>query len=372
MKTTKVFLREKAISNGRKSLYLDFYPAIVHPDTGKSTRREFLGLYVHVKPRTLIEKAHNKEARMLGEKIRSTRHLEIQSGILGSIPNHKKNADFVKFFQLMAEKKYTSEGNYGNWLSVLRHLESYWPTGLPFRELTREKAEAFREHLLHNRDLAQNTKASYCAKFRAALKQAFQDNYLKEDIAKKVKAIKQAETKREFVSLEELKMLAETDCERPALKTAFLFSALTGLRYSDIFAITWKQLHGNNNDGYFIHFIQKKTKGVENHPIPLPARELMGEAGKPNQRVFPKLKPKLNAWDSFRLKKWVSAAGITKDLTFHCARHSYATIQLTLGTDIYTLSKLLGHKELRTTQIYGKIVDKKKLEAVERLNDFKL
>ena len=372
MKTTKVFLREKPISKGRKSLYLDFYPAIVHPDTGKSTRREFLGLYVNAKPRSSDEKEYNKQTRLLGEKIRSTRQLEIHSGAFGEITNAKKNTDFVLFFQDMAEKKYTSEGNYGNWLSVLKQLKACWPNGLTFQELSKEQATAFREHLLSNNELSQNTKASYFAKFKAALKQAFQDNYLKEEIGKKVKAIKQEETTREFVSLEELKILAATECEKPELKTAFLFSALTGLRYSDICAITWQQLRGSQEEGFFLHFTQKKTKGVENHPIPYPARALMGEARKPEDKIFPKLKSKLNVWDNLRLKQWVLAARINKEITFHCARHSYATIQLTLGTDIYTLSKLLGHKELRTTQIYGKIVDSKKTEAANRLNDFEL
>lgn len=370
MKTTKVFLREKPISKGRKSLYLDFYPALIHPDTGQLTRREFLGLYVQTKPRTADEKQHNKETRLLGEKIRATRQLEIQSGALGGIPNSKKNTDFIEYFQAMTNKKYTSEGNYGNWLSVLRQLEACWPNGLIFRDLTREKAVEFREYLLCQKKLAQNTKASYFAKFRAALKQAFQDNYLKEEIGKKVKAIKQVETEREFVSLEELKALSATDCKKPELKTAFLFSALSGLRYSDIYALTWQQVRGSEKAGYFVYFKQKKTNGVENHPIPIPARELMGVSKDPEKKVFPKLKSKLNVWDNLRLKQWILAAGISKDLTFHCARHSYATIQLTLGTGIYTLSKLLGHKELRTTQIYGKIVDSKKTEASNRLNDF--
>ena len=60
-------------------------------------------------------------------------------------------------------------------------------------------------------------------------------------------------------------------------------------------------------------------------------------------------------------------AGITKTITFHCARQTYATLQLTLGTDIYTVSKLLGHKELRTTQIYAKVIDDKKKEAANRI-----
>ena len=67
----------------------------------------------------------------------------------------------------------------------------------------------------------------------------------------------------------------------------------------------------------------------------------------------------LNAWSNLKLQQWMLNAGITKNITFHCARHTYATLQLTLGTDIYTVSKLLGHKELRTTQIYAKVIDDK-------------
>ena len=70
-----------------------------------------------------------------------------------------------------------------------------------------------------------------------------------------------------------------------------------------------------------------------------------------------------------KLQQWVMKAGISKTITFHCPRHTYATLQLTLGTDIYTVSKLLGHKDLKTTQVYAKIIDeKKRWEAANRIN----
>jgi site-specific recombinase XerD len=64
------------------------------------------------------------------------------------------------------------------------------------------------------------------------------------------------------------------------------------------------------------------------------------------------------------LKKWAFTAGITKNITFHTGRHTFATMMLSLGADIYTVSKLLGHKELATTQIYAKVLDKRKQDAV--------
>ena len=94
---------------------------------------------------------------------------------------------------------------------------------------------------------------------------------------------KAEETKREFLTLEELKILAKTECENLILKKAFLFSALTGLRHSDIKALTWQDLQ-ENESGHFIRFRQQKTKGEETLPIPTSARNLLGGVGKPTAK----------------------------------------------------------------------------------------
>ena len=100
-------------------------------------------------------------------------------------------------------------------------------------------------------------------------------------------------------------------------------------------------------------------------PISEQAYQLLGERKGPTEKVFEDLvySERLN----MRLKYWVLKAGITKDITFHCFRHTYATLQLSLGTDIYTVSKMLGHRDLRTTQVYARIVDKKKQEAANKI-----
>ena len=149
-----------------------------------------------------------------------------------------------------------------------------------------------------------------------------------------------------------------------------MFSALTGLRFTDIKNLKWKDLQGNSETGYFIRYQQKKTKAEETLPIPQSAFELLNEREAPTLPIFEGLI--YSAWQNVKLKNWVAKAGIDKKITFHCARHSFATLQLTMGTDIYTVSKLLGHKELKTTQIYAKIVDQKKMEAMNKLNDIKL
>lgn len=369
MTATKVFLREKKISKGRKSLYLDFYPPIKHPVTGNYTRREFLGLYIYEKPRGVFETQHNKQVKPLAESIRNERFLEIQNGTYGFQNEAKRKTSFLEFFKKLADKKYTSEGNYGNWKSAYLYLCDFFEQGLTMGELNEQTIEDFKEFLL-SQNLAQNTKHTYFNKLKAAIKEAFKKGYLPKDYGKMVDNIKAAETKREFLTLDELKHLAQTECENPIVKRAFLFSALTGLRFSDIEKLKWGDLQGNEENGYFIRYQQKKTKAEETLPIPNPARELLGESKAHKQRIFHGLK--YSAWTNVKIKEWVLRAGINKKITFHNARHSFATIQLDLGTDLYTVSKLLGHKEIRTTQIYGKIMDKNKQAAMNKLDDLKL
>jgi integrase len=165
--------------------------------------------------------------------------------------------------------------------------------------------------------------------------------------------------------MEELQNLANTPCTMPLLKKAALFSALTGLRFSDIQKMVWSEVRHSKSEGYFLQFRQQKTKGAEVLPISEQAYALLGEKGLADSKVFEGLL--YSAYVNVHLKKWVLKAGITKDITFHSFRHTFATLQLSLGTDLYTVSKMLGHREIETTQIYAKIMDKTKREAANKI-----
>ncbi|MDB4089443.1 site-specific integrase [Flavobacteriales bacterium] len=130
--------------------------------------------------------------------------------------------------------------------------------------------------------------------------------------------------------------------------------------------MTWSELEFVKGQGYILKFDQKKTKGVENLPISEQAYSFTKGKENPNEmpqdkKVFEGLK--YSAYNNKYLFQWIGAAGITKNITFHCFRHTYATLQLFNGTDIYTVSKMLGHKDLKTTQVYAKIVDEAKRTA---------
>lgn len=111
--------------------------------------------------------------------------------------------------------------------------------------------------------------------------------------------------------------------------------------------MVWNEIEYIEGNGYFIKFEQQKTGGIETMPISEQAYSLLGEPKAGDKKVFEGLK--YSAHENSHLAKWIGHAGITKHITFHCFRHTYATLQLSNGTDIYTVSKMLGHRELKTT-----------------------
>ncbi|HEY0460562.1 MAG TPA: phage integrase SAM-like domain-containing protein, partial [Pyrinomonadaceae bacterium] len=122
----KVFLREKKIKNGKKSLYLDFYPPITHPETNRQTRREHLRLHIYEKPKGETERDFNKETIRLAENIRAQRQLEFQAGIYGFVPVRNKQKSFLAYFkQMTEEKKKLSKSSFENWNSVYLHLKNF-------------------------------------------------------------------------------------------------------------------------------------------------------------------------------------------------------------------------------------------------------
>ncbi|SFE41376.1 site-specific integrase [Spirosoma endophyticum] len=143
-----------------------------------------------------------------------------------------------------------------------------------------------------------------------------------------------------------------------------MFSALTGLRYSDIAKLTWSEVFSDASE-HSLRFTQKKTEGVETLPISELACGLLGERMAGSEKVFPNLS--YSSWQNLKLQQWCLRAGISRTIKFHAFRHTFATLQLSLGTDLYTISKMLGHRDISTTQIYAKVVDKSKREAADKI-----
>jgi len=379
---TKVTLREKKISKGRKSLYLDFYPPILNLKTGKPTRREFLGIYIYEKATSPLDKQYNKEQLKLANEIWKKRtnilnkpeiYTEAEAEKLKIIELGKQC--FIEYFKELVKERKGS--NYDNWSSTVKYLEDFTNGSIQFAELNEKTFRDFKKYLLtttsnksKSSKLSINSASSYFNKVKAALKQAYKDGNLQTDLNAKIEPIKPEETQREYLTIQELNKLVKTPCSNPILKRAALFSALTGLRFSDIKKMVWSELEYIEGQGYLINFRQKKTKGLEIMPISEQAYNFLEGTNNPKEMpqdeiVFKGLK--YSAHQNKYLKQWIEAAEITKDITFHNFRHTYATLQLFNGADIYTVSKMLGHKDLKTTQIYTKIVDEAKRKTTNNI-----
>ncbi len=378
MKPSKVTLRQKSISKGRLSLYLDYYPPVRNKE-GKKTRREFLGMYIAENPRTALEKNNNTQTLRIAEQIRFKRENELQKPEVYNQHEsaqlkkfEKYDSDFIHLYEQLADKR--QKGLYGAWTSSLHYFREFAGDSISCRNITASFANEYRDYLLDpmnarkaGRSLSINSALSYFNKFRAVLRYAYTNEYLEKDVRSQVDPIREERTLREFLTLEEYHALEATPFKNDLLRRASLFSIHTGLRFSDIKGLKWKNIIDTGNEVSKIRFKHKKTNSFDFHPISRDAREILGQRGEPDNKVFPKLT--YSAHNNKLIQDWVHRAGINKKITFHCFRHTYATLLLSVGkVDIYTVSKMLGHKNVKTTQIYTNVMDEVREKAATAIN----
>jgi len=374
----KISLKKRKLNTGRISLYLEYYRGSTVNAQGKRKHNrsfEYLKLYLHANPVTTSEKNENKEILQLAENILTLKKAELIKGKFNIEDNNKGKVLFLDYYNKLKDDRYESKANYDNWEAAFKHLERYYPGNLAIKDIDENFLKGFKKYLNTEAKtnggtpLSQNTKYTYFNKLRAVLREAYTEGYLNVDVVKSVKGFSQSESKREYLTHSELQALSETSCKHAVLKRAFIFSCLTGLRWSDINKLKWAEVREEEED-YRVVFRQKKTEGLEYLYISQQARELLGERGNKDDKVFKGLK--YGAHFNAEILKWCLRAGISKHITFHSARHTNAVLLLENGADIYTVSKRLGHKEIRTTQIYAKIIDVKMKEAANSIPVLKI
>lgn len=370
MKKEIVYLRQRPRRNGTVALYLD----TCHD--GKRTN-EYLKLYL-VPEKTREDKQKNKETMQLAEAIRAKKVVEIQSKDFGFDVSPQNDAKFFDVMRNIIDRKDGTTKT--SWQNCLAHVLKFEPDEqITFSEITPQWVRGFRDYLdtkamqwaidtrkrdVEPRPLALGTKALMFQKFCSVFNIAMRDGIIMYNPTAGVERFKEPESEREFLTIDEVKKLRKTPPPNRDLAQAFFFSCLTGLRWSDIVKLKWSEVQ-ETQSGTRIVFTQKKTGGLEYLDLNSQAASMLGTRGKPDDYVFPKLGPIQAARIS--IAAWVKSAGIDKHITFHCARHTFAVMMLDLGVDLYTVSKLLGHKSIETTQVYAKILDKNKKAAVERI-----
>lgn len=369
-KNTTARLRKRKRASGRTALFIDYY------HNGKRSY-EYLNLYL-IPEVTREDKNKNKETLRLAEAVLAKRLVEIQNERFGFEDGFKLDVNFFAYYAKLCEQRHgeMSRGNWGNWLGAFEHLKLYCSEDTTFRDVTPEFVQGFKDFLnkatylrdarkrakttRNSKPLSSATKASYFNKLRACLNQAFDEGIIPRNPMRGIEGFKIEDRERVYLTFDELKAMAKTECRYPVLRDAFLFSCLTGLRKSDIEKMTWGEVR---QQGEFtrIVFRQKKTGSQEYLDINPQAVEYMGRRGDAEDKVFPRFS--YSNFYLYELKSWAMRAGVNKNITFHSGRHTFAVLMFDLGADIYTVQKLLGHREIHTTQIYAKVMDKKKQEA---------
>ncbi len=362
---TKVTVRKRPIKNGQTSLYLDFYPGIRNPKTGKLSRREYLGLYIYTNPTDTFQQEYNRSMLKKAEIIKCRRVESIINEEFGFLDRSKGRESFIDYFK----KSFEDLSDQLHWETAYKHFVNYTNGECRFCDLSVDYCKKFMDYLLsdmcaRNEKLMKGQTANnYIMKLKAVLRMAYEDGLIRENIAKKLPMAKEETFKREYLTKEELMRLSKAHCNSDVLRRAGLFSCLTGLRLSDVILLQWDNIKKSCDGGWVLDITTKKTKTDAILPISDETLELCGERGE--GQVFVGLTPYLV---SLHLKDWVKAAGITKHITFHSFRHTFATLQLVGGTDIYTVSKLLTHSNLATTQIYADVVSELKRNAANRIS----
>lgn len=341
-----ITLREKPLKDGRISLYLDIY------EDGQR-RYEFLKLYLYPETNDKV-RAQNRDTRKLAEVVRGKRLVEAQNTAFGFAQKREKALLLPTF------EKFRKGRNSSLYSSISSHLKEHCSADMKVSQINERWVNGYIRYL-EDRGASHNSISKYIGSLRVfwhwATKKGIVSTHPFENVE-----LEPQDARREYLTIEELQTLANTPTKY-RVREPFLFSCFTGLRWSDVILLTWGDIEQSRGRTR-IRFTQQKTKAHEYMDLNSQAVAIMGERKEDSARVFD-CSSHPNA--TIALRKWVAKAGIKKHITFHCARHTFATMLLTLDTDIYTVSKLLGHSNISTTQIYAKIVDKKKQEAVDKI-----
>ncbi len=363
-----VRLRAKRLANGNRSLYLDTYYE------GKRSY-EFLRLYL-IPEKTDSDKALNVAVLKAANAIKAKRILALVSG-KADIKLDCEDISAADWVGKIMEKKtgLRSHSSISLMQRLIKHLAIHMPN-LLLKDIDRSFCVGFADYLRSANALNSKKALSPATQYELLnalsiiLNEAVREGMMARNpmcLLNASERIKKPESAREYLTLEEIRRfinVSEKNISAGDDVAAFLFCCFCGLRYSDVAALKWENIV-DTPGGKEIRINMKKTKRQIVIPLSTQASSLLPAKGEPTDCVFsfPSYSVTLR-----KLRKLAAAAGIKKNVTFHVSRHTFATMMLTAGADLYTISKLVGHTDIRTTQIYSKVVDRKKREAIALLD----
>lgn len=340
-----VRLRKKKLSGGSYSLYLDIY-------VGGQRSYEFLKLYLYPE-QTERDRLANSSTLHLAESIRAEREAEERLRVEESKGSKGRMSAFFEYAKHFSSRSGISKARSLTINSVVRQLRHYAGDDfLTFSDIDRKWVMGFRS-FLDKLPYKQNTRHQYMMVLRSMLRCAKEEDLIGDTPFDKTMDIPSEETMPRYLTLDEVQAISDTPCDNEEVKRAFLFSCLTGIRFKDIKSVTWGQVKRFGSYMRITFSSDKKPKpayiNVTEEAIPL-----LGERGEDTQLVFGAL-PDNKTVNSY-LKSWGKSAGIQKKITFHMARHTFATLLLSLHVKPTQVQKLLGHQSLYSTLKYAEMI----------------
>lgn len=359
-----------------ETLFLDYYGGyhkeyserVGHEVIKKDRKRERLeGLFLYAEPADVVERQHNKDAEAVAMMVRTEKEKALQEGRGYAV---QRDVDVLTFMAQQVERADNKPSRraykqaYDRFMAFLRSTPEYRPysTCMKPKELTREVVEDYTDYLRH---ISKGDGAATTFKrFKVMINRAVSAGLFHQNPCKGVTiSTDKNKLTKDILSPSELRRLTAAPCTHHGVRQAFLFSAYTGIRYCDVKALTWANVDVTNRR---LTFEQAKTSGHSGSSVvvlPLSAAlmRLMGEPCSKGEHIFD-----LPCHDVAQkhLSRWVAAAGISKHITWHCARHSFAVNLLSKGVDVKTVSSLLGHSSIAMTEKYLHVVDSVKVAAI--------
>lgn len=340
----RVSVSSRPLKGGVRSLFLNY---VVH---GRR-RRENLQLYL-IPEKTQLDRIKNGDTLRIANAARDNKEFEIEQMELGLSVRPRPKVEPFKEYAVGLISRYRKAATIANAMSTIKKVDALFP-GIFIHEMDslffqRLVSSMEREHL------RPNTIRKTAGRILAVLRRAKTDNLIMSTPRIADILPRQETVMRDFLTMDEVRRLDATPCESPQTKRAFLFACFTGLRFSDV-----ANLKHENIDGGELSIRMTKTSEPLLIPLTSNAMRYVSDDGK----AFVFDCPSLTNVNRI-LKMWAVSAGINKRLHFHVARHTFATMALSNGADLYTVSKLLGHSNISVTHVYAKVVDESKRKAL--------
>ncbi|MGD9940874.1 MAG: tyrosine-type recombinase/integrase [Clostridia bacterium] len=339
------------VRSKRKRLYLDTY------EQGQPRTWEALGLRLGDDPQL------NKEAWRLADAIRLKREMQAlarREGMLDPVGGKQTLVAYAKSITATELKKSTITIS-------MAFLEQHFKD-VKLLAIDAKAAERYRDFLVSESGLAQGTARIYFVAFKTVLNRAVRDKLITSNPAIGVRGVKAVDSNKVALTIDELTRMAArplTGTPGADVSRAFMFSCHTGLRVSDLRTLTWKDIERQPTPRLSI--VQTKTGRSVQVPLNASAWAIIDDKAihKPGELVFNLTGAEGSSFFFFR--RWEKIAGVEKHLSWHVARHTFAVLSLETGTDIYTVSKLLGHSSVNQTMTYARATDAMRQKAVDSL-----